>query len=414
MNESIILPLEEDVTGVVLVINCVISALIALVAIPANCIIIVIYVRFKRLRDMNNTAITMLAITDFLRSCVLMPIKIQSQARFTSTLIEPFCAITALISAISFVFSPMVLALIAVIRCWTILPKFRQCGELTRRKFYIISVVMLTVAILFSILPYLDCNIGIYGYSEAHGVCFTNWQLKNKIYRTIFYTLVMKISLPVLLISYTLLFVSLHRRNKRFATRYAIKRKKNIPLVDEDIQQTTGKQYNGGTIEISILASSSAVASGTPEESTEDNKTKENKYLTGKEKEIDVDEVAVIYKRQINRIPTFRKIGFFKKMSKHEYHLTKVLFIIVIAYIVCWLPATIANYMRMKEAYVPKIWLYFIVTFIELKSCLDPLIYGLGNKRYRTACKRLNKDLRNWFSSQLQKGTMVVSRRIHR
>ena len=82
-------------------------------------------------------------------------------------------------------------------------------------------------------------------------------------------------------------------------------------------------------------------------------------------------------------------MGFFRNLPEHEYHLTKVLLLIVVAYIVSWLPATVANYLEMGGRHIPRTLLYYTVTLVELKSALNPLIYGVGNKRYRRAFFRL-------------------------
>lgn len=393
---------EDDVIPQLhLIFNCIISTLIAMVAIPGNLIIIVIYIRYKPLRDLNNAAITTLAITDFLRSSIVMPIKIVSQATSMTSLNEPFCAITAVISAISFVLSPMLLALIAVIRYWTIVPKMKQCGELTRRKFHVINTVMITVALVFSILPYIDDQIARYGYNDAHGVCFADWRVQNKIYRTILYTLVMKLSFPVLIITYALLFIALHKHSKKFMTSSVATRnhRRNF-LLDETTRNT----------EISTLACSSELTcmenglatTGTPHKMSATTDQNGNISVYRKRNEVERtlsndDQVAVIFEKKKSKVAIIRKIGIFKRLSKHEYHLTKILMLIVIAYIVCWLPATIVNHMKMRGSYISKTVLYFSVTCIELKSGLDPLIYGFGNKRYRIAFARLGRDMKSWF-----------------
>ena len=95
------------------------------------------------------------------------------------------------------------------------------------------------------------------------------------------------------------------------------------------------------------------------------------------------------------RKPTFllfRRIGLLRNLPEHEYRLTKVLLLIVVAYVLCWTPATVVHYIEAGGERVPRIYLYFIVTLVELKSALNPLIYGVGNKRYRRALVKLRKQ----------------------
>ena len=81
-----------------------------------------VYVRFKKLRNMNNTTVTMLSICDIMRGVFVMLIKTYNHYTLATDLIEPLCSITAVASAFTFVFNPLLLALIAFIRYSKIIP----------------------------------------------------------------------------------------------------------------------------------------------------------------------------------------------------------------------------------------------------------------------------------------------------
>ena len=146
----------KNVTDLELSINVLASLLIACVTISGNLILILLYLKFPKLRDLNNTAITMLSFTDFLRGCVVMTIKIYTQWNHVHYLDGFTCHLTALISAFSFVFSPLMLALISFVRYCKIVPHSCKKWNLTPTSFYIISSVLFTVAALFSIPPYIS------------------------------------------------------------------------------------------------------------------------------------------------------------------------------------------------------------------------------------------------------------------
>ena len=67
---------------------------------------------YRELRDVNNIAITVLSVTDLLRSCIVMPTKIHNQLNMVNTMGGFPCGLTAVTSSFSFVFCPLMLAFI--------------------------------------------------------------------------------------------------------------------------------------------------------------------------------------------------------------------------------------------------------------------------------------------------------------
>ena len=93
-----------DVPSLGLNVNLILSVLITIVTIPSNLTLILIYMKFPKLRDFNNTAITMLSATDLLRGLVVMTTKIHNQWTRVCHLSFIVCHVTALFCAFSFVF----------------------------------------------------------------------------------------------------------------------------------------------------------------------------------------------------------------------------------------------------------------------------------------------------------------------
>ena len=72
--------------------------------------------------------------------------------------------------------------------------------------------------------------------------------------------------------------------------------------------------------------------------------------------------------------------------------------IIFVAYCLCWIPAAVINALALYRKHkahetIPLIYKYVIVTLIELKCALNPLIYGLGNRKYRKALRDIGMKL---------------------
>ena len=71
---------------------------------------------------MNNLVVATSSMTDLLRATVVMTIKTYNQLTLKHEVIEPLCTITAVMSAFTFVVSPLLLALITFIRYNVIVP----------------------------------------------------------------------------------------------------------------------------------------------------------------------------------------------------------------------------------------------------------------------------------------------------
>lgn len=391
------------VTDAELDINIMFSIIVAAVAIPSNFILILLFLKFKELRDTNNYAITMLSTADFLRSSIVMTTKIHNQIKRVTKLHFFMCHLTAFICAFSFVFSPLMLALISFVRYCKIVPQKRKCCHLTERLFFTISAILLFVATMFSILPYL--GVGRYGYSHPHGVCFADWEDINEAFRIIFYTLVIGVAFPVLTVSYTMLYVGL-RRNKmnieKVRAQSTISNPGNLSSEDSLGYALDEIATNKTKIEEKVRHSSS----DNPEDARGKKHSKESIVAVVCKTESPM-QTPPTTPSQTSRIKPFglstprpKRRTFVKNKKQQDNRVTKLLILFFLAYIFCWLPATVVNVISLTHLHkVPEFWFYIVTTLVDLKSALDPVIYGLGNKKYRGAFKYGLKRFRTWSST---------------
>ena len=354
-------------------INVAASGIIAFFAIFGNMIIITIFLKFRELQNLNNAAITVLALSDFSRGVIVMTTKIYNQIRYAGVVIitgwpklgEPLCTLTAIVCGFTFVFSPMILALIAVIRYLILLPQNVRRNKMTVRKLIISVGVLFSIALLFATLPLM--NIGTYQYSQSHGVCFTNWCNYNSTFRTIFYILVMGISWPILTVCYAALYIALRKYNNGF-----------IRLVDEphDVYNT---QIRSRT---DICYDNVNNVSTHNEELLDDYEEQH-----GVPKDVFNSKSQEEIPRE-NRSSSNSRIS--ERILKQEKRITQVMLIIFVAYCICWIPAAVVNIIAIDSIdNVPEEWFYIIVTMVELKCAIDPILYGLGNQNYMEAFKKL-------------------------
>ena len=350
-------------------INVAASGIIAFFAIFGNMIIITIFLKFRELRNLNNAAITVLALSDFSRGVIVMTTKIYNQIRFVGwakpqrpLFGEPLCTLTAIVCGFTFVFSPMILALIAVIRYLILLPQNVGRNKMTVRKLIISVGVLFSIAVLFATLPLMNKKIGTYSYSQSHGVCFTDWCYGNQDFRTVFYIVVMGIAWPILTVCYAALYIALRKYNDGF-----------IRLIDEE------RDVNSTQI-------------GTRTDISNAN-THNEKLLDDYEDQQGVPK-DVFNPESQEEIPRENRSssssGIFERISKQEKRITQVMLIIFVAYCICWIPAAVVNIIAIDNfKHVPPEWFYIIVTMVELKCAIDPILYGLGNRNYMEAFKKL-------------------------
>ena len=349
-----------------------------------------VYVRFKKLRNMNNTTVTMLSICDIMRGVFVMLIKTYNHYTLATDLIEPLCSITAVASAFTFVFNPLLLALIAFIRYSKIIPWSKHKLELTKSKYKLVSMGLALLALCFSILPWL--GIGKYEYSKPHGVCFAKWNKENYEFRIIFYSIVIGMAFPILSLSYTKLYLLIRKHRKNFLETYGPKCSiiyKESSSTNDNMKTLSVNELSPSNIQLENYNVEVNTSGGNspPVYSSCSSKIRSTSRLVSYK-------VAVITEKTRARATTVLKLKskVEQLLTCQEYHVTKLMIMIFIAYCICWMPAAIVNVAALTEPNsVPDSCLTFIVTFVELKTALNPIIYGFGNQKYRKASKKLFK-----------------------
>lgn len=324
-------------------INAATNLIIALFGIFGNFMIIFMYIRFKHLRNFVNTAITFLSMNDFMRSSIVMTGKIYNQIRFIGRhkrpeIAEPYCKISGLVIGFTCCFSTTMLAFISVLRYLLISPKYIGKDMMTRTKFFVTVIAMVVFAVTFAALPLMGIKgMGVYRYSQSHGVCFADWCDRNRNFRIVFYVIVSGIAWPVLTVAYLTLFCVYHKHNKE------------LVAVMEATPIRTYKENDG--CKINLLD--------------------------------DCDEQEGLIEPSHSKL---LQSDTYLRVSKQENRLTRLLLVLFLAYVVCWLPALVINILGESDTvHVPIIWFYIIDTMVCLKSALDPILYGFGNKNYRKA-----------------------------
>ena len=348
-------------------VNATVTLILAFGAIFANFVILVIYYKNKDVRNMNNVIVTFLSMCDLIRGVVIMLIKTYNHYTLAANLIEPLCTITAVTSAFTFVFNPLLLALIAVVRYLKIVPWNIPLLSLTFKKIYICLFSLAIIAVVFAILPFF--GVGVYAYSNSHGVCFTNWESENREFRIVFYSVVVGVAFPVLTLCYTKLYFVLRQHKTCILANYSSDARTST--TSQQKEKSFKKNESMSRTLLTLFQDKRRQQSC---ESTSENINVLNYQTT----------------RKAECRCSFSKSSVAKILSEQEYQVSKILIIIFIAYCICWMPAAVVNVIALaKPIRIADVWFYVIVTMVELKTTINPIIYGLGNRSYRKHFRKM-------------------------
>ena len=356
--------INDTISNAVLEVNSVATCIIAFLCIIGNGSFIILFVCNKSIRNLNTHAVLCLAIGDVLRGTIVMiPKMVTELGHYCDVKPHVFGYVTAFVSAFTFVFNPMILALIAFIRYVMIVPWTRRAQWMTFTKLHVIIALIFSAAVLFSCLPFMSARIGTYEFSIYHGVYFTSWGRKNVVFRSIFYACVIGVAFPVLILSYVKIWIELHR--------HYLKMKVVVP---------GGVSRSAGTVD---QPNGNDGGKSSSEKVLKTKTKKLHTYLLCCKGGSKTEPYTVLGDEKQQQQQQQQRVKM--RISKQEYQTTKMMSMICVAYIICWFPAAVVTIIALSTNHcnMPGIWKMAIVTIIEVKTCLNPFFYGLGNKQYR-------------------------------
>ena len=438
------------------IFNALISACISLFGAIGNILIIIAFIKTKSLQTVNNVFLFQVAIVDFTKAVFILSVKAYTELADEHYVASYYCPFSGFISCITFVHSAMLLAAIAVVRYVKIVKTRSFETMFTRKRMVYYCVGLAASTTILAILPLV--GVGEYAYSDYHGVCFTNWESKNAVFRSLFYVYIMGLCFPVIIFCYAYIFLSLRKHKQRILDNARLARKRsaqkaaslkaalvqkkkegsyrimksssNLPVVTEP-----GKEQNSANDEKKSLEWNVKLEVGKSEKVPGDNdgnnhdddltdnnsksldenaKQPEPAKQTGRtdnETKESSNQLTVKDTPTENGRPKSRKITFPALVTKKEketgsnggrkaklssrvinkeIRITKVMFTVVIAFCVCWLPAFFANVLLLTNAvHISPTGRYVVITLVDMKVLLNPLIYGIWNKQFRRALKSI-------------------------
>ena len=406
-------------------INAVISGCISLFGGIGNALIIIAFLKTKHLQTVNNVFLFQLAIVDFTKAVFILTVKTYTQLSGEHYITGFYCPFSGFISCVTFIHSALLLAAIAVVRYIKIVKSrtFEKLFSQRRMVYYCSSLSFATT--FLALLPIV--GVGRYAYSHPHGVCFTNWDSENMVFRTLFYVYVMGICYPILVFCYSFIFFSLRRHKTRIVANAKMARRRSAQKAASLAQHKRVDSYKklGSSTNLGLAnADESASGSGDVKvnqngetkvvkwdvsleietEERESNESEEVKEDPKKEDGENQDKKMSVELKNREVLTSNRKTSVPKKddkdkntkssLSRHamrnEIRVTKIMFVVVIAFSICWLPAFFTTVIEFSIGHViSETGKIIIITLVDMKVLLNPLIYGIWNKQFRHALKAL-------------------------
>ena len=409
-------------------VNALINGVISALATIANALIIYTFMNKKSLRNVTNSLLFQLAIMDIIKASVLLPIKTYNQINNKETMQSFFCQLSGVLSCSVTVLATLLLAAIAVVRYYKLVKweEFERVFTSKRTVCYTSGMYIATLMLAF--MPV--AVVGEYSYSRFHGFCFADWSKQNIPFRSLFYTYTVAVAYLVIIYCYARLFIvikSYQRMLGRPTKKLVAFRENRVSIICEGSQlkldvawgRTTenfgkrsfiGKGRNVG--QDSNFKEPKVVIKGCKNECKFANKLAPDqdgsKFKTHTRNE--TDETWSTGHENTNKLkitdlsdiseesnePKSSKVERTSSMERHaqatrqEIHVTKVMFTIVLAYSICWLPIFVLTILKLSDTVkAPENVVHAAITLVELKTLINPLIYGIWNCQFRNAMKSL-------------------------
>lgn len=413
-------------------VNALINGVISALATIANALIIYTFINKKSLRNVTNSLLFQLAIMDFIKASVLLPIKTYNQINNKETMQSIFCQFSGVLSCMITALAALLLAAIAVVRYYKLVKWEKFERVFTKKRTVCYSSGMYFATLMLAFMPVAVA--GQYSYSRFHGFCFADWSKQNIPFRSLFYTYTVAVAYLVIIYCYARLFTvikSYQRMLGRPTKKRVAFRENRVSVIGEGSQTKLDVAWGGPTKDVGRLSiigngmnagqastfrEPNVVMKGCDGDSCEcanklalpdqngskartrdrsrptTDETQSRDRITNKLKITDLSDISEeeSSKPKSSKVERTSSMERQAQATKQEIHVTKVMFTIVLAYSCCWLPIFILTIMKLSGTVkAPENVVHAAITLVELKTLINPLIYGIWNCQFRSAMKSL-------------------------
>ncbi|XP_022088029.1 alpha-1A adrenergic receptor-like [Acanthaster planci] len=331
------------------VIQAVAICIFALLTVCGNTLIILGIIRFRVLQTITSAFILNLAVVDFLVGVTLMPVALITCIKQEWILGNVFCKISGVINMLFSVASISTLSVIAIDRYCAIIRPLKYASFMTRRTVAVFLVWVWGQSLLIALLPLAPWSE--YRYDSSELLCLIAWGSTHFSFATLCLFVCIIVPLGIMFFCYYhILKVARHhsRRVNALKTISMNSLASNHTLADSD---ATGASGTSGDTRLAIESQSHRC-----------HQPKKPKKVCG----------AI-------------------HVASRENKSTAMMMMVVGTFILAWLPYITGALCKViaSECLWPKSYFTVCVLVAMLQSSLNPIIYGVMDRRFRGAMKAI-------------------------
>eukprot|EP00794_Sanderia_malayensis_P018118 gene18118-19928_t len=382
------------------IVNLILTIIIAIVGAIGNLLVIIAFCAVPSLRNITHMYVAQLAIVDLIKVLVILPTKIVNQFQDATSMNAVYCQVIGVLRTIGSCQPALLLAMIAIVRYFKVIKtnSFNKVFTLKKALLYGGSISITTIII--GLLPVF--GMGRYTFSRSHGVCFVTWSKENIGFRSIYYICNVGVTLPILVFCYYKLFRAVRRHNCTVGVQLGnacAPLPSTVAAPNSNLRSMAGTMTPLGEGETTVNVSE-ATGKERSVASRNDSKPFVLPFKDGKRRE-----KCFKQQRQASEEATSQSSSSWTRKKPRgdprrpshdiELEVTLVMFAVVVVYVLCWIPALIVTILNLSKVVAfKKNFLIFIVTMIDAKVALNPIVYGLCSRQFRVAFKRIWRKVR--------------------
>ena len=317
------------------VVETLLSVILNIAALFLNCVLCWAVYKNHRLRRMTSVYVLVLALTDLLTAGLVMPfmcdVSINGEWRYSWFA----CQFQAFCCVMLAYIAQLMFPLTAINRYFLVL-RPRVYSKLFVTKYTLLSIIIVSLCATIAPLPYL-LRGHTFAFHPGMMICFyaiENSREKQSIYRIVFFTI-----LPMVIVAFC--YFRIYNSVKKHS--------KMVHSVRTDLHRNTN---NSIAMETKVYS-------------------------------LDSMPDTTVTSISSNRV------------SLDDILMTKTLFAIIFAFVICWTPLYIIAAMDTAngEFNLPRQAYFFAAYLVGLSSIINPLIFGYMNATFREECKMLIKAM---------------------
>ena len=380
---------RNEQTLPILITKIVFVSFFTILSIVENFCVLYALKRFKSLRTVPNYFIASLSLADFLYAIFGSPSMIATTISKEWVLGDFYCNVVGIINALSGTASITTLVVISVNRYVAVSRPFRVARIYTFRNTVLVIIMIWFVSLLFSAPPLFGWS----NFTPGSNYCVINARTHPS------YAIMLAVThyiCPAILqpIFYYKIYKILKMRNKIFNTDldHTLKNKSKIhPTPAKELNNIPRKKQ--GDVCSRIQKNSKSVQKYTAYDSDNSNENQKQNE--------DLKEVKVFCSNSIERPNDAKRAGVSRnrsekielyKILKREAKTTAIMVAVVIAFYMCWTPLAIASILYAFNLQPIEFGLLtFAFVIASTNGVINPLIYGVMNKKFRRAYKTIFK-----------------------